>query len=66
MNLAILGATGSIGASTLDVAARHPERYRIFALTAHAGADALLELCKSHRPAYAVLAGITPNSVLRR
>ena len=66
MNLAILGATGSIGASTLDVAARHPERYRIFALTAHAGADALLELCKSHRPAYAVLAGITPNSVLSK
>ena len=35
MNLAIFGATGSIGASTLDVAARHPERYRAFALPAN-------------------------------
>jgi len=33
MNVTVLGATGSIGASTLDVMARHPERYRVFALT---------------------------------
>ncbi|HLS86462.1 MAG TPA: 1-deoxy-D-xylulose-5-phosphate reductoisomerase, partial [Burkholderiales bacterium] len=42
MNVTVLGATGSIGASTLDVLARHPERYRPFALTAHTGSEALL------------------------
>ncbi len=66
MNLAVLGATGSIGASTLDVAAAHPDRYRVFALTAHASADALLELCRTHRPAYAVLSGIAPDKGLER
>ena len=57
MNVAVLGATGSIGANTLDVIARHPDRYRVFAVTAHAAADALLELCRLHRPRYAVLSG---------
>ena len=66
MNLAVLGATGSIGASTLDVAAAHRDRYRVFALTAHASADALLELCRAHRPRYAVLSGIAENRVLER
>jgi 1-deoxy-D-xylulose-5-phosphate reductoisomerase len=61
MNLAVLGATGSIGASTLDVMAGHPERYRVFALTAHASADALLELCRVHRPRYAVLSGVAES-----
>jgi 1-deoxy-D-xylulose-5-phosphate reductoisomerase len=55
MNVAVLGATGSIGANTLDVIARHPARYRAFALTAHASADALLALCRTHRPRFAVL-----------
>jgi 1-deoxy-D-xylulose-5-phosphate reductoisomerase len=64
MNVTVLGATGSIGASTLDVLARHPERYRVFALTAHAGADALLELCRRHRPRYAVLSGIADDRAL--
>ncbi|MCL4185570.1 MAG: 1-deoxy-D-xylulose-5-phosphate reductoisomerase [Burkholderiaceae bacterium] len=53
--LTILGATGSIGASTLDVVARHPGRYRVFALTAHRQADALVALCLRHAPRYAVL-----------
>ena len=66
MNLAILGATGSIGASTLDVVARHPGRYRAFALTAHASAEQLAELCRRHRPRYAVLSGLTENRELRR
>jgi 1-deoxy-D-xylulose-5-phosphate reductoisomerase len=65
MNLAVLGATGSIGASTLDVAARHPDRYRVFALSAHRSADALLELCRAHRPRYAVLSGTTESRELR-
>jgi 1-deoxy-D-xylulose-5-phosphate reductoisomerase len=66
MNLAVLGATGSIGASTLDVVARHPERYRIFALSAHTSAQALLELCLRHRPRVAVLSGMMPDPGLAR
>jgi 1-deoxy-D-xylulose-5-phosphate reductoisomerase len=62
MNVAVLGATGSIGASTLDVVARHPGRYRVFALTANASADALLELCRTHRPRYAVLSDASSAS----
>ena len=65
MNLAIFGATGSIGASTLDVAARHPERYRVFALTAHDSVSALEELCRRHRPRYAVLSGVKEGAELR-
>jgi 1-deoxy-D-xylulose-5-phosphate reductoisomerase len=64
VNLAILGATGSIGTSTLDVVARHPGRYRLHALAAHSSADALLDLCRAHRPAYAVLAGVAPSAKL--
>ena len=66
MNLVVLGATGSIGASTLDVAARHPERYRVFALTAHGSADQLARLCRRHRPRYAVLSSAAENAELRR
>jgi 1-deoxy-D-xylulose-5-phosphate reductoisomerase len=66
MKLAIFGATGSIGASTLDVVARHPGRYGVFALTAHGSADPLLELCRRHRPRYAVLSGVSENADLRR
>ena len=54
--ITLLGATGSIGASALDVIARHPERYEVFALTAHRQNDALFELCRRFRPAYAVTA----------
>lgn len=53
--LTVLGATGSIGVSTLDVVARHPDRYGVFALTAHRQVDKLFEQCCAHRPAYAVL-----------
>ena len=66
LGLTVLGATGSIGASTLDVAARHPERYRIHALTAHTSAERLLELCRRHRPARAVLSGSAERPALRR
>jgi 1-deoxy-D-xylulose-5-phosphate reductoisomerase len=54
--LAILGATGSVGASTLDVVGRHPERFEVIALTAHAQADRLLAECRRFAPRYAVLA----------
>ncbi len=53
--LAVLGATGSIGLNTLDVAARHPDRFRIDALSAHRDVDGLAALCVRHRPSYAVM-----------
>ncbi len=65
LNIAVLGATGSIGASTLDVVGRHPGRYRVFALTAHASAEPLLALCHAHRPPYAVLSGVAEDRALR-
>lgn len=54
-HLAILGSTGSIGASTLDVVARHPDRYRVLALTAQRQDEALFEQCIRFSPRYAVL-----------
>ncbi|MCL2829352.1 MAG: 1-deoxy-D-xylulose-5-phosphate reductoisomerase [Betaproteobacteria bacterium] len=53
--LTILGSTGSIGQSTLDVVRRHPGRYRIAALCAHRQIDLLFEQCLEFRPRYAVL-----------
>ena len=53
--LTLLGSTGSIGESTLDVVARHPDRFRVFALVAKSQADKLFEQCVVHRPRYAVL-----------
>lgn len=53
--LTILGATGSIGRSTLDVVARHPERFRVFALTAHRQIDVLIDLCAQHGAEVAVV-----------
>ncbi|MGC7837993.1 1-deoxy-D-xylulose-5-phosphate reductoisomerase [Pseudomonas wayambapalatensis] len=53
--ITVLGATGSIGLSTLDVIARHPERYQVFALSGYSRLDELLALCLRHRPAYAVV-----------
>ncbi len=51
----VLGSTGSIGVSTLDVIARHPDRYQVFALTAQRSFDTLLEQCLRFQPRYAVL-----------
>lgn len=65
-NVTVLGATGSVGASTLDVLARHPERYRPYALSAHTGAEDLLELCRRHRPQRAVLSGLAGNDALAK
>ncbi|MBF8222677.1 1-deoxy-D-xylulose-5-phosphate reductoisomerase [Halomonas sp. 328] len=62
----VLGATGSIGTSTLDVIARHPERYRVHALTAHRDRQGLLTLCLRHRPAVAVLGAEADAAWLRR
>ncbi|MDE2309590.1 MAG: 1-deoxy-D-xylulose-5-phosphate reductoisomerase [Betaproteobacteria bacterium] len=54
-NLTILGSTGSIGASTLDIVARHPDKYSVLALTAQRQEDALFEQCIRFKPRYAVL-----------
>ncbi|NAO95889.1 MULTISPECIES: 1-deoxy-D-xylulose-5-phosphate reductoisomerase [unclassified Halomonas] len=51
----VLGSTGSVGTSTLDVISRHPDRYCVHALTAHTSKEALLAQCLAHRPAVAVL-----------
>ncbi len=53
--ITILGATGSIGASTLDVISQHPQAYQVFALTAHRQIDKLVELCQRFCPRYAVV-----------
>ncbi len=54
-NLTILGSTGTIGINTLDVVARHPDRYRVFALTGHGQIDALAGQCRQFLPQYAVV-----------
>ncbi|MCE9664145.1 1-deoxy-D-xylulose-5-phosphate reductoisomerase [Halomonas sp. M5N1S17] len=66
LTVTVLGATGSIGTSTLDVVARHPERYRVHALTAHRSREALLAQCRRHRPRVAVLDGEEDAAWLRR
>lgn len=61
----ILGSTGSVGNSTLDVLARHPDRYRVFALSAHTRVDALFEQCKVYQPQVAVLGSEQSAAQLR-
>ncbi len=53
--ITILGSTGSIGVSTLDVIARHPERYSVYALTAHSKVDELAQQCLRFKPQVAVV-----------
>ena len=54
--LTILGSTGSIGESTLDVVSRHPEKFRVFALAGHKQVEKLAVQCQTFRPEYAVVA----------
>jgi 1-deoxy-D-xylulose-5-phosphate reductoisomerase len=51
----ILGSTGSVGSSTLDVLARHPGRFEVFALSAHSRSDELLAQCLRWKPRFAVM-----------
>lgn len=53
--ISVLGATGSIGKSTLDVISRHPASYSVYALSAHSRVNELFELCKQFHPQVAVL-----------
>jgi 1-deoxy-D-xylulose-5-phosphate reductoisomerase len=55
-SVTILGSTGSIGTSTLDVLARHPDRFSVFALTAATQVDLMLAQCQQFSPRYAVMA----------
>jgi 1-deoxy-D-xylulose-5-phosphate reductoisomerase len=54
----ILGSTGSIGVNTLDVIARHPDRYEVFALSAMRQVDNMLAQCLAHSPRFAVMADV--------
>lgn len=63
IGVTVLGATGSIGVSTLDVVARHPDRFRAVALTANLDAERLAEQCRAHRPDYAVM--VDPQAAAR-
>ena len=62
----VLGATGSIGLSTLDVIARHPERYQAFALSGFSRLQELEQLCRKHRPQFAVTPDETSAVALQR
>jgi 1-deoxy-D-xylulose-5-phosphate reductoisomerase len=63
--VAVLGATGSIGTSALDVIARHPQRLRASVLAAGSNVAALVELCRVHRPRHAVIADDAMFGALR-
>ncbi|MEN0107651.1 MAG: 1-deoxy-D-xylulose-5-phosphate reductoisomerase [Pseudomonas sp.] len=63
--ITVLGATGSIGLSTLDVIARHPQRYQVFALSGFSRLAELEALCLVHRPRYAVVADAAAAGKLR-
>jgi 1-deoxy-D-xylulose-5-phosphate reductoisomerase len=65
-NLTILGATGTIGVNTLDVVARHPDRFRIIALTGQNQIDRLAQQCRQFRPRYAVVLTQDKAGELRR
>jgi 1-deoxy-D-xylulose-5-phosphate reductoisomerase len=54
--ITVLGSTGSIGTSTLDVVARHPERFEVFALSAATQVDLMLAQCAAIQPRFAVMA----------
>ena len=64
--LTILGATGSIGASTLDVVGRHPDRFRVVALAAHRQTERMLEHCIRFAPRYAVMVDPASAAILEQ
>ncbi|WP_038316732.1 1-deoxy-D-xylulose-5-phosphate reductoisomerase [Kingella kingae] len=64
--LTILGSTGSIGVSTLDVVSRHPDKFQIFALAGHNQVEKLAEQCRQFAPQYAVVANETRANELRQ
>ncbi|MES1196790.1 MAG: 1-deoxy-D-xylulose-5-phosphate reductoisomerase [Steroidobacter sp.] len=65
INVAIFGATGSIGQNTLDVITRHPDRFSVFALAAHRNVSVIKRQCLQFKPRYAALADINAAAQLR-
>ena len=63
-NIAIFGATGSIGGSTLDVLSHYADRYRVFALTANSRVEELADLCAKHHPKIALVADASQKDAL--
>ena len=61
----MLGATGSIGQSTLDIVARHPDRFRLHALTANSNHQKMVQLCRQFEPAFAVMSNPDSAGLLR-
>ena len=66
IGVSVLGATGSIGLSTLDVLARHPDSYRVVALTANRDVAGMAKLCRQFRPVLAAMADEDSAAELRR
>lgn len=64
--ITVLGSTGSIGVNTLDVLARHPESFRLFALTANSQVEKMLAQCQQFEPVYAVMQDGSAASVLEQ
>ena len=65
-NIAILGATGSIGINTLDVLSRHPDKYNVFALSANNNWEKMQKLCVKYMPEFAVMANADAAESLRK
>ncbi len=65
-NVTVLGSTGSVGANTLDVLARHPDRFEVFALTAATRVDEMFAQCERFRPRHAVMASAVHGRELAR
>ena len=64
-SVTVLGSTGSIGVNTLDVLARHPERFSVFALSGHSRIDLLFEQCMAHKPRFVVATDAQAGPVLQ-
>jgi len=65
-NVAIFGATGTIGTHTLDVISRHPDRFRAYALAANSSVDVIFNQCMTHAPEYAVMLAEDAAEILSR
>jgi 1-deoxy-D-xylulose-5-phosphate reductoisomerase len=63
--LCVLGSTGSVGTSTLDVVARHPDRFEVFALSAFQRVDELVQQCVAFRPRYVAVPDAAPAHAVR-
>lgn len=64
-NVTVLGSTGTIGVNTLDVLARHPDKFRVIALTGHSQVEKLFEQCRQFEPDYAVMLDVDAAGALR-